>query len=200
MHLDLPALIDTYGYFAVAIGAFLEGETVLALAGLAAHRGYLDLPLVIIVAAIAGFAGDQLYFYLGRHQGARILARYPDARHRADKFDAMLARWHAPLIIGIRFMYGFRIVGPVLLGMGRVSHTTFALYNALGALLWAPLIAGLGFLFGEAIETVLHDVKDVEIWGLGVLALVGAGVFAFHKIHERRLRGQTPNITQGTDP
>ena len=192
MHLDLPALIDTYGYFAVAIGAFLEGETVLALAGLAAHRGYLDLPLVIIVAAIAGFAGDQFYFTLGRRQGARILARYPDARERADKFDAMLARWHAPLIIGFRFMYGFRIIGPVLLGMGRVHHRTFALYNALGALLWAPLIAGLGFLFGEAIETVLHDVKDVEIWGLGVLAVIGLGVFVFHKVHERRLRGQTP--------
>jgi membrane protein DedA with SNARE-associated domain len=200
MHLDLPALIDTYGYFAVGIGAFLEGETVLALAGLAAHRGYLDLPLVIIVAAIAGFAGDQLYFYLGRHQGARILARYPDARERADKFDAMLARWHAPLIIGIRFMYGFRIVGPVLLGMGRVHHSTFMIYNALGALLWAPLIAGLGFAFGEAIEAVLHDVKDVEIWGLGVLALVGLCFFAYHKMHERRLRGQTPNIPQGTDP
>ena len=194
MHLDLPALIDTYGYFAVALGAFLEGETVLALAGLAAHRGYLDFPLVVIVAAIAGFAGDQLYFHLGRHHGARILARYPDARARADKFDAMLARWHAPLIIGIRFMYGFRIVGPVLLGMGRVKHSTFVLYNALGALLWAPLITGIGFLFGEAIRAILHDLKDVEIWGLGVLLLIALGVFVFHKIHERRLRGQTPNI------
>jgi membrane protein DedA with SNARE-associated domain len=198
MHLDLPALIDTYGYFAVAIGAFLEGETVLALAGLAAHRGYLDLPLVMIVAAIAGFVGDQFYFTLGRHQGARILARYPDARARADKFDSMLARWHAPLIIGIRFMYGFRIVGPLLLGMGRVSHRTFALYNALGALLWAPLITGLGYLFGEAIKVLLHDLKDVEIWGLGVLLVLGTGIFVFHKIHERRLRGQTP--LKGTDP
>ncbi len=83
----------------------------------------------------------------GATSGTRILAALPPRPNaRADKFDAMLARWHAPLIIGIRFMYGFRIIGPVLLGMGRVSHTTFALYNALGALLWAPLIAGLGLL------------------------------------------------------
>jgi membrane protein DedA with SNARE-associated domain len=199
MHLDLPALIDAYGYIAVAIGAFLEGETVLALGGLAAHRGYLDLPIVIIVAAIAGFAGDQLYFTLGRHHGSRILARYPDAKQRAEKFDAMLERWHAPLIIGIRFMYGFRIVGPVLLGMGRVSHGTFALYNAIGALLWAPLIAGLGFIFGEAMERVLHDFKHYEKWGFVALLAIGASLFVMHKVRERNeLRGQTPN--KGTDP
>ena len=42
MHIDLPGLIDAYGYLAVFVGAFLEGETILALAGLAAYRGYLQ--------------------------------------------------------------------------------------------------------------------------------------------------------------
>jgi len=134
MHFDLPALIDAYGYIAVAVGALLEGETILALAGLAAHRGYLDLPIVIAVAALFGFAGDQFFFTLGRYQGARILARYPDAQRRAEQLDRMLARWHAPVIILIRFMYGFRILGPVMLGMSSVKHTTFAFYNAIGAL------------------------------------------------------------------
>lgn len=186
MHLDLPALIDAYGYIAVAVGAFLEGETILAFAGLAAQSGHLDLRVVILVAAIAGFAGDQLYFTLGRRHGARILARYPDAQERAHRFDQMLARWHAPLIIGIRFMYGFRIVGPVLLGMGRVQHRMFALYNAIGALLWAPIVSGAGFLFGSAIRAVLHELKDLEIWGLGVLLMLALLALLLHKIHERR--------------
>ena len=57
--MDLPGLIDSYGLLAVAIGAFLEGETVLALAGLAAYRGYLDFYTVVVVAMICGFLGDQ---------------------------------------------------------------------------------------------------------------------------------------------
>jgi len=192
MHFDLPALIDAYGYIAVAVGALLEGETILALAGLAAHRGYLDLPIVIAVAALFGFAGDQFFFTLGRYQGARILARYPDAQRRAEQLDRMLARWHAPVIILIRFMYGFRILGPVMLGMSSVKHSTFALYNAIGALLWAPLIASLGFLFGEAVEAILHDVKDAEQWGLVLLLALAFVGFVLNKVHDRKLRGQTP--------
>ena len=109
--LDLPGLIDSYGYVAVAIGAFLEGETILALAGLAAYRGYLDFYTVVVVAAVCGFGGDQFYFWLGRYRGAKMLARFPDMQESAHRFDELLTRWHAPLIVAIRFMYGFRIVG-----------------------------------------------------------------------------------------
>jgi len=198
MHFDLPALIDAYGYVAVAVGALLEGETILALAGLAAHRGYLDLPIVILVAAVFGFAGDQFFFTLGRYHGARIIARYPDGKKRAEQLDRMLARWHAPVIILVRFMYGFRILGPVMLGMGSVKHSTFAFYNAIGALLWAPLVAGLGYLFGHAFEAILHDVKDAEKWGFVLLLALAFAGFLLNKLHDRKLRGQAPE--SGSDP
>jgi membrane protein DedA with SNARE-associated domain len=170
MDIDLPALIDSYGYLAVLVGAFLEGETLLALAGLAAWRGYLDFYTVVAIAMIAGFAGDQLFFFLGRHQGARILARFPHARERALRFDAMLARWHAPLIVAIRFMYGFRIVGPILLGMGRVASLKFVVYNFIGAAIWAPLVASIGYFFGSLVEVLLGDLKGFEIWLFAAVA------------------------------
>ena len=184
--MDIPGLIDTYGYLAVFIGAFLEGETILALAGLAAHRGYLDFWLVVMTAMIAGFLGDQFYFFLGRYKGSAILTRFPTWQERAHKFDAMLARWHAPLIIGIRFMYGFRIAGPIMLGMGRVSAWKFVIYNFIGAAIWAPLIAGLGYLFGSALESVLSDIKRYEMWAALAVVLIGASAFAIHFFRARR--------------
>jgi len=180
--IDLPDLIDTYGYLAVFIGAFLEGETILALAGLAAYRGYLDFFTVVAIALIAGFLGDQFFFFLGRKQGHRILARFPQARERAHRFDAMLARWHAPLIVGVRFMYGFRIIGPILLGMGRVPAWKFMVYNFIGATIWAPLIAGLGFLFGGMLEAVLHDLKRYELWGFLALLVIAFAATVIGKI------------------
>jgi len=183
--LDLPGLIDSYGYVAVFVGAFLEGETILALAGLAAWREYLDFTVVVLVAMVAGFAGDQFFFWLGRTNGARILERFPDARDRANRFDALLARWHAPLIVGIRFMYGFRIVGPILLGMGRVPAWKFMVFNFIGAAIWAPLIAGLGYLFGSALESVLHDLKSVELWAFAALAAASLAGYAVHRIRTR---------------
>ena len=173
MTLDLPALVDSYGYIAVAVGAFLEGETILALAGLASKRGYLDFTTVWMLAAVCGFFGDQFFFYLGRFQGTRILRRFPGLEIQAIRMDLMLRRWEAPVIVLIRFMYGFRIAGPVLLGMGRCRKGKFAFYNAIGALIWAPLVAGAGYLFGAAMEHLLHDLKQAELWAF--VALV-AGV------------------------
>jgi membrane protein DedA with SNARE-associated domain len=184
--MDLAGLIDSYGYLAVFIGAFLEGETILALAGLAANRGYLDFLTVVGVAMVAGFLGDQFYFFLGRHHGARILARFPQWEQRAVRFDALLSRWHAPLIVGIRFMYGFRILGPIMLGMGRVPAWKFVVYNFIGAAIWAPLIAGLGYLFGSMLESVLHDMKQVELWAFVLLLAIGAIVFGVHQLRSRR--------------
>jgi membrane protein DedA with SNARE-associated domain len=184
--MDLPALIDSYGYLTVFIGAFLEGETILALAGLAAHRGYLDFYTVVVVAMIAGFAGDQLYFFLGRAKGQKILEKFPDAHERANRFDQLLSRWHAPLIIGIRFMYGFRIVGPILLGMGRVPAWKFMAYNFVGAALWAPLVASIGYLFGGILEALLHDLKRFELWAFAALALAGALVLIVNRIREKK--------------
>ena len=187
MTIDLPGLIDAYGYLAVLVGAFLEGETVLALAGLAASRGYLDFYTVVVVALIAGFAGDQFYFFLGRTRGTTLLARFPHLRERAHRFDTLLARFHAPLIVAIRFMYGFRIVGPILLGMGRCAHWKFIVFNFIGAAMWAPLIAGLGFLFGEVLESALHDLKNYELWAFGGVLALGVGIYLVQQWRERKL-------------
>lgn len=194
MDIDLPGLIDTYGYYAVAIGSFLEGETILALAGLAAYRGYMDFWKVALVAGTCGFLGDQLYFFLGRWKGAKLLGRFPNVQERAHRFDALLARWHAPLIVGIRFMYGFRILGPIMLGMGRVPAWKFVVYNAIGAAIWAPLIAGIGYLFGTALESMLGNLKRVEMWVfLGLLA-IGATCYAIHLLRERRREHAHPPL------
>ena len=73
--MNIPDLIQSYGYYAVAVGTFLEGETVLLLAGAAASSSHLAMPWVIAVATVASFAGDQLFFYLGRAYGPALLQR-----------------------------------------------------------------------------------------------------------------------------
>ena len=185
--MDLAGLIDSYGYYAVFVGAFLEGETVIALAGLAAYHGYLDFYSVVVVALIAGFAGDQMYFFIGRLKGRELLERFPHAGERARRFDAMLARWHAPLIVAIRFMYGFRIVGPILLGMGRVPAWKFLVFNFIGAAIWAPLIVGIGYFFGTLVETIIHDLKRYEHWVFLVVAVIGLASALWHHRKQEKL-------------
>ena len=62
--MSLATLIAAHGYWILALGCMLEGETVLVLAALAAHRGYLDPAAVITIAAACAFAGNQFFFWL----------------------------------------------------------------------------------------------------------------------------------------
>lgn len=61
--MTLGYVVSHYGYVALFIGVFLEGETVLIAAGFAAHLGHLSLTWVILIA-FAGepFGGSVLLF------------------------------------------------------------------------------------------------------------------------------------------
>src|ERR1035437_10305952 len=65
------------GYAAIFVGTFLEGESILALGGLATEHGYLSFPAVVGVAVLGGFLGDQFFFFVGRRYGDRVLVRFP---------------------------------------------------------------------------------------------------------------------------
>jgi len=177
----LQDLIQQYGYLAVLIGTVLEGETVLLMAGYAAHRGYMDLGLVIVVGTFGGFVGDQFFFMLGRARGRQLLVRFPAIQAQSTRVQRLVDRYHTWLIVGVRFMYGLRVAGPMLLGMSELSHVRFAVFNALGALLWAALIGGAGYAFGEAFQIVLADAKRYEALVLGVILLTGIGIWAYRR-------------------
>jgi membrane protein DedA with SNARE-associated domain len=184
--MDLASLIQNWGYPAVFAGSLIEGETILALAAVAAHRGYLALPWVIAVAAAGGFVGDQVYFLVGRFAGDRVLARWPALRPGAERVRRLLDRYDTPLILGVRFMYGLRTVGPIAIGMSRVHWLRYAALNLAGAILWATLVAGIGYALGEVLTRVLGDLKRVEEWVFGIVLVVGLALVAWLRWRGRR--------------
>lgn len=179
----LLQFLHDYGYLAVFIGCLLEGETLLILAGFAAHQGYLSLPLVIVLATFAGALGDVLFFLCGHFAGKRLLARFPALSARAGPLLARLQRHDHLIIVGIRFMYGLRIAGPVIIGASGVPLARFVFFNLLGAALWAPLIAGTGYLFGKAVHRVFSGLGHYEWIAASILL---AAVWTWHGL--RRLR------------
>lgn len=182
-------LLQTHGYWVLALGCLLEGETLLVLAGFAAHRGLLDPVAVVAVAAVAGFAGDQLFFWLGRRHGATLVARWPSLARQTPRVHRLVERWHEALIVGVRFAYGLRIAGPVLIGMSSVSAWRFAAFNALGAALWAVAVASAGWVFGAAAEALIGELRHIEGWlFLGLLLALGAVALLRHRRAVREAR------------
>lgn len=183
--MTIDALIAVHGYWLLAVGCLLEGETVLLMAGFAVHRGFLDPWRVLAIAAAAGFAGDQAWFWLGRRHGVRLLARWPALSRQSDRVQRLMSRWDAALVIGIRFAYGLRIAGPVMMGMSAIPAARFALFNALGALVWAIAVGGAGWLFGQAAEALLGRLQGLEVWLLTALAAVGLVLWGLRRARDR---------------
>lgn len=174
-HVDVNYLLATYGYWAIFIGCLLEGETILILGGMAAHQHVLKLMPVIGYASLAGMLGDQLLFWAGRYFGERLLPRLHKQQAAIDKVTSLIQHHPTVSIFSVRFLYGMRLVGPMVIGASKVSPLKFACINLVGAVVWATLFASAGYWAGEFLERVLGDLKPYRLpIALGVVALVVA--------------------------
>lgn len=158
----ISTFIASYGYLAVFVGTLLEGETILIAAGFVAHRGLLEWPLVVLVAILGATLGDLLAFLLGRWKGEALIERFPALARRKPRIHDLLERHDVIFILTVRFLYGFRIAGPLIMGSSRVPLLRFAVLNLAGATLWAVLISGAGYAFGLAINSLITDLKRIE--------------------------------------
>lgn len=184
--MSLEELIESYGYLAILVGTFLEGETILVLGGLAAQLGYLELPWVMAAAFTGSFFGDQLYFYLGRRYGPKIIAKRLSWQTSAEKVYKLLHRHQIFLILTFRFYYGLRNVTPFVIGSAQVPRMQFFILNAIGAVIWAITLGFVGYLFGEAFRLFMDDFKRYELYVLGAFVVLAFSIWTITLLHHRK--------------
>jgi membrane protein DedA with SNARE-associated domain len=190
--MSLSELISTYGYAAIGIGTFLEGETILVLGGFAAHRGYLELPWVLVSAFLGTLFGDQLYFYIGHTKGQSVLDKRPVWKSKSEKVFSLLKKHQVLLILGFRFLYGLRTVTPFVLGASKIAPLYFMILNILGAFTWTIVVGVLGYMFGHAVEVIIGDIKRYELWLFIGLAALGVVIWSVHLLLKKRVSANKP--------
>jgi membrane protein DedA with SNARE-associated domain len=180
--LSLATLIATHGYWILAFGCVVEGETVLVLAAYAAHRGYLNPAAVVAIALASAFASNQFFFWLGRRHGTVLIERWPSLARRSVGIRRLIERHASLAAVAVRFTYGMRVAGPMLIGASSMPQLRFAVLNALSAIAWTLLVGAAGWLFGEAAQTIFGHLVHVEGWLFGALiaALVAWRLLRLH--------------------
>ncbi len=181
----LTQFIADHGYWAVFVGSVLEGETVLVLGGFAAHQGYLSFLLVAGCGVCGGWAGDLLFFFLGRRHGGALLQRFPQWQPRVRQMNLWLMRYQAGMVISVRFMYGLRVVGPIAIGMSDMPAWRFILFNLIGAAIWATLLATVGYLFGQTLQWLFTDIRRYEEAALLLIVAAAAVLALFRQLRKR---------------
>ncbi|TBU81898.1 DedA family protein [Phytopseudomonas dryadis] len=170
----LENLLQHFGYPALVLGTFLEGEMSLLLAAYLALRGFLTIEWVIFFAFCGTYAADQLWYHLGRRHGRRILEHRPQWQALSEKALVYLRRHPDLWVLGFRFFYGMRTVMPLAIGLSGYPRRRYMLLDAVGTGIWAILLGTLAYKLGRALEGLLDELHQVQLYlfaGLLALAL-----------------------------
>ena len=182
---SMEALLLRFGLIMVFLGTAVEGDVTMMLAGVTAHLGMFRLAEAVAVGALGGFAGDVLYYGLGRWHSSTI--RSTELYRRAEPVIGRFTARFGPLeIIVARFIYGTRVASMVFWGVQRLPLWRFALIDALGCALWAAALGGLGFTLSGSAVLLVGRVRRVRVWLLGALLGCAALVLLYRAILRRR--------------
>lgn len=172
---QLEQLIRDYGYLFLFVGTFLEGETIVIIAGVMASDGLLELKPLILAAFCGTFLSDQLFFYFGRWKGRAFVAARPKWQVKVLRIQPTIEKYQNFIILGFRFVYGLRNVTPLVLGLSGVNPFRYLLLNFLGAVIWAISFGTGGYLLGHAAKPFfagMHKYQGFIYAGIAAIALI----------------------------
>ena len=160
--MNIEEVLASYGIWAVAFGAALEGETVVIIGGLLVHRGTLALIATLAAASAGAFLADVLFFTIGRHFGSsgRVsrLRKHPAFQRALRSFE----RHPLLFIFAARFLYGLRTVSPLAIGTTDIRFSRYLVICACAAIVWAALFITVGYTVGQTIEALFGKVRSAE--------------------------------------
>lgn len=189
----LEQLVSDYGYLAVLIGTFFEGETILLVGAFAAHQGYLNIALVILIAFIGSCAGDQFWYMLGRRYGRARLLKRPFLAERVARITRWLDRYPTLFILGFRFVYGIRNIAPVAIALSSIPPWRFYVLNVIAAAIWSATGGLGGYFFGVAVEAFLGHLRAVEQRLIAGIALAILGYLVGRWLYRWFRRSPAPD-------
>ncbi|MBM3569923.1 MAG: DedA family protein [Alphaproteobacteria bacterium] len=189
--MDIQQLItDHRDWFYVVsfVWAFFEGETFVIFAGAAAAQGMLNLWGLMLTAGLGSFLGDQLYFWLGRHFGPKLMARFPKWEPNVEVALDYLRRYDIWFVLSFRFIYGIRNVSSFACGTSGIAWQRFFVLNLIAATVWVLVFAGTGYLLGVAFQELLEEIaNDFGFVMLGVFVVVTIILYTAHRRGKARV-------------
>lgn len=166
--------------------------------GLAAVAATADVPnplLLMLVAGLGAFSGDNIAYSIGRRVGTRRWSwmRGPRMQSAFRWAGGELRKRPASLILVARFVPIGRVAVNLTAGVTHYSRPRFIGLTVLSATLWAGYSVGIGLFFGQWFE-------DNHLLGavIAIVCAVALGIVVDLVIN--RIRGSVPVVGRMKDP
>ena len=170
-----------YGYILLFLLVFLDQvglplpslPGVLA-AGALAGTGEMSFPVVIALTVLACVPADFMWYYLGRTRGGKVLTTICtislEPEHCVRRTEASFERLGPYSLLIAKFVPGLQTIAPPMAGLTGMPVSRFLPLDALGAFMWATVVAWIGLLFSDQLAAVAT--RFIELGGLAAIILV----------------------------
>ena len=150
-------LLLEWGIWLIPVGAFLEnsiilgfifpGVTIIFFSGFVARTSGIDLWLIVILATVGSFLGDNFDYLLGRQAG-KILEEKPLFEKPVKLVEPFLARHGIWAVFAGRFSAWSRAWVALTCGIVKFPYWKFAPVSAISAVIWTSAWIIGGYLVG----------------------------------------------------
>ncbi len=171
----MEKFLEQYGYIALLMGTFMEGETSILIASSLIYKGIFNFPLTVLIAFSGSFISDWIYYLIGRLNGKYFLATRPRLGAKVKPVTDFFHRHKFQILFSYRFLYGFRIIIPLVIGMSGLRPFQFLFYSTITGLLWAASVSIIGYWVGRFLELKIQSFEEnilFIILGFGSLGIM----------------------------
>jgi membrane-associated protein len=166
--------------------------------GLAAVAATADVPnpwLLMLVAGVGAFSGDNIAYVIGRRVGTRRWSwmRGPRMQSAFRWAGQELRKRPASLILVARFVPIGRVAVNLTAGVTHYPRLRFVGLTVLSATLWAGYSVGIGLFFGQWFE-------DNHLLGAAIAIVCAVALGIVVDVVINRLRGKAPVVERMKGP
>ena len=178
-----------YGLYAVFFGSMVEADAMPVTSGAVAHLGYFGLAGALAASVGGMFAGDCVFYWLGRGFGQRIeqIEFYRKHLPKAERFIGKIGVWQ---ILAARVVYGTRNATMLFWGIKKLNFAKFAAIDFLGCLVWGTILTSLGYFVSFGVYSIIGDIKRIEIGLLVIIVLAVSVVLLIKFLKNKSLGGK----------
>jgi membrane protein DedA with SNARE-associated domain/rhodanese-related sulfurtransferase len=156
---------------------------------------------VLAAAVVASVIADWVWYMAGKAFGYRVLTGLCrlsiNPASCVSLTEARFVRWGLPSLVVAKFIPGFSTVAPPIAGALRMSLAAFLLAAGIGALLWAGLAMGTGWLMRGTVHDVIAAL-DRHVVSTAIVVVLALAASLAWKLWQRvrfRKLSAVPHIT-----
>ncbi|MBP7831865.1 MAG: DedA family protein [Candidatus Pacebacteria bacterium] len=185
----LGLAIAIFAETGLLVGIVFPGDSLIFAFGILAAVGKMSFIGTIIVTAVASFLGYEVSYYLGKKYGTKFFEKNDSglisisSMQRAERY---YTRFGVLTLLFARFIPVLRTVAGPLAGIGKMHRRTFMIYNAIGAIIWPVVVAGIGYFFGQLVPNPDRFIMPIIIIVVALSLIAPVFINMYHKYTKRK--------------